>query len=165
MTRKQAAPNGALMRNGVVAIMNYQDFDKALILSESICKLTHADQRCIDSCKIHTTLLIALLKNEPLTLEEIINRSEIQDERTIYYINDFLSESIDNLNLGSNQEVGYTLKAISSALWVYFYAESFESGLIKVMNEGGDAIPERWINGLLLKDKLENRVEVLAKNA
>jgi len=181
MTRKQAAPNGALMRNGVIAMMNYQNLGKALSLSEAICKLTHFDPRCIDSCKIHTTLLISLIKGEKLTLNEVMERSDVQDDRTVSHINIFLTHNLEDLNLDNSNEVGYTLKALSSALWVYFYAESFEEGLIKIINEGGDAdtngcvagtvlgakfgfdsIPKRWIKGLALESELEGRMKIFS---
>lgn len=153
MTRKKSAPNGALMRNGAVSLIYNTDLKEALIFSESLSKLTHADQRCIDSCKIHTTLLFSLLNEENLSLEEIFIRSEIEDERTVEYINSFLSSDIQILDLDNENELGYTLKAVSSALWVYLFAESFEQGLLKIINEGGDSDTNGCVAGAILGAK------------
>ena len=60
---------------------------------------------------------------------------------------------------------GYTLKSLCAGLWGYYYSESFESGLLTIIHEGGDAdtngciagtlmaakfgdIPQKWIAGL-----------------
>ena len=62
---------------------------------------------------------------------------------------------------------------MSAALWCYFHAESFESGLLAVVNEGGDAdtnaavscavlgakfgynsIPLKYIDGLVTKNEI-----------
>ena len=63
--------------------------------------------------------------------------------------------------------MSYTLYTLFAALWCYFHANSFEEGLLRVVNEGGDAdtnaavacailvakfgyssIPSKYIDGL-----------------
>ena len=35
--------------------------------------------------------------------------------------------------------MGYTLRTLAAALWCYWHSKDFTSGLIDVVNEGGDA--------------------------
>jgi len=84
--------------------------------------------------------------------------------------------------LGSKKGVGYTVKALSAALWAYLYAGSFEEGLLAIINEGGDAdtngciaasvlgakfgfdtIPKRWVNGIYNVAEIDNRIEKVLK--
>ena len=70
--------------------------------------------------------------------------------------------------------MGYTLKTLAAALWAYWNADSFEDGLLAVVNAGGDAdtnaavacailgakygyssIPKQYIDGLLYRDILD----------
>jgi ADP-ribosylglycohydrolase len=79
--------------------------------------------------------------------------------------------------LDETTSIGYTLKAMSAGLWAYFKAENFEDGLLKVIHEGGDAdtnacvagsilgakfgyksIPKKYIDGLIYKDELEEKL-------
>ena len=78
--------------------------------------------------------------------------------------------------------MGYTLHCLFAALWCYFHAKSFEEGLLKVVNAGGDAdtnaavacsilgakygfnaIPTKFIDGLYHKDVMTETFEKLIK--
>ena len=93
-----------------------------------------------------------------------------------------LSSEIADLNLSDPTSIGYTLKAMGSGIWAMKYAESYEDGISQVIHEGGDAdtnasvagailgakfgfssIPVAWVNGLLRKKYLEEKVEQLIK--
>ncbi len=133
----QSAANGALMRTSVVALpRNYLD-----IHSESICKLTHYDPRCVGSCVIVTDLIHNLIwNNRNLTFDEVLSISKRYDDRIEEWIHlAYISSEIATLNLDTNESIGYTLRALSAALWCYWHSRSFEEGLISVVNEGGDA--------------------------
>jgi len=68
------------------------------------------------------------------------------------------------------------LKALSAGLWAYFNAPDFNTGILRVVNEGGDAdsnacvagsllgakygfnsIPEKYVDGLRNKSFLESK--------
>jgi ADP-ribosylglycohydrolase len=78
--------------------------------------------------------------------------------------------------------MGFVLRALDRALCGLLEATDFESELIKVVNEGGDAdtngaitggllgakfgfeaIPKRWVDALVDRDEVEDAVEVLFK--
>lgn len=74
--------------------------------------------------------------------------------------------------------MGYTLKTLSVAIWALFHAQSFEDGLLSIVNAGGDAdtnaavacsilgakfgydsIPFKYVKGLICKSRLEKLCE------
>ena len=82
-----------------------------------------------------------------------------------------------------DSSMGYTLKTLAAAIWCLFHCNSFEEGLLAVVNAGGDAdtnaavtcsllgarygisaIPPKYIDGLVGKDKL-NEIIVKLQNA
>lgn len=62
------------------------------------------------------------------------------DERILEWVDVAYNNSdISVLDLDDTYSIGYTLRALSAALWCYWHSPSFESGLLSVVNEGGDA--------------------------
>jgi ADP-ribosylglycohydrolase len=159
------APNGALMRNAAVVIHSYENEKKVLENCKKVCHLTHFDQRCVDSCQIHGLLLSRVINGGDTSLKSILESISTLDSRTKEYIKNNLTKDIASLNLEDSKTWGYTLKSLCAGLWGFYYSESFESGLLTIINEGGDAdtngciagtlmaakfgdIPHRWIAGL-----------------
>ena len=176
-SRHEAAANGAIMRTSILGAFEFRDYQKVISNTEKITKVTHWDPRCIGS-SIIITLIIANIINENrlLTLREIIELGDKYDNRIIYYVEQSKQSNISNLYLDEEGVIGYTLLALSAGLWAYFNAKDFESGLISVINEGGDAdtngciagsilgakfgynsIPRHLIDGLKHKDLLEKK--------
>lgn len=177
MSHYQSAANGGLMRTSVVGL-----FPKAVrTCAENICKLTHYDPRCVGSCVIASELINALVYGKPKPRRfEMLDIAGSYDERIEEYID--RSEADDIKNLMDDDAMGYTLVTLSVALWAYWHAKSFEDGLLKVVNAGGDAdtnaaiacailgakfgfnsIPQEYVDGLIYKDQLEEVVDGLAK--
>ena len=46
---------------------------------------------------------------------------------------------MENLRLDEEESMGYTLKALSAAVWCLYHVNSFRDGLMAVVNAGGDA--------------------------
>ena len=84
------------------------------------------------------------------------------------------------MELDEPSSIGYTLKALGSALWCLFHANDFEEGLLRVVNEGGDAdtnaavacamlgakfgytsIPQKYTDGLTRKSDLMRIINYL----
>ena len=133
----KAAPNGALMRTSVIGLLP----DKVVENTERACKVTHADPRCVGSCVITTEIIYNLVwNNRELTLDEIKAIGQKYDDRIEEWID--LAYQCNNtslLDLTEPKSIGYTLRSLAAALWSYFHAPDFESGLIAIVNEGGDA--------------------------
>jgi ADP-ribosylglycohydrolase len=177
LSKQQNASNGAIMRTSLLGTYDFWDYNAVAINTEKISKVTHWDKRCIGSCVV-ITLLIAHILNESkyLNVDQLCHIADKYDDRIKSYVEISLSPNIEHLKLDEPTSIGYTLKAMSAGLWAYFNAKDFEDGILKVINEGGDAdtnacvagsvlgakfgfksIPERYINGLMNKDILENR--------
>lgn len=137
LSRRQGAANGALMRTSVVGLAK----DDVAIQAETICKLTHYDPRCIGACVICSEIIYNLVwNNRELSYGDIIALSERYDARIIEWVElAFKSGDISALELDEPYTMGYTLRTLAAALWCYSHSADFTSGLLAVVNEGGDA--------------------------
>lgn len=137
LSHHQSAANGALMRTSVVGLAP-NDIEAQ---SESICKLTHYDPRCIGSCFIAVAIIHNLVwYNKLLQYSEIKEIARRYDDRILEWVDvAYTSSDISMLELDESSSIGYTLRTLSAALWCYWHSPSFEEGLLAVVNEGGDA--------------------------
>lgn len=137
LSRQQSAANGALMRTSVIGLAQTEETEQA----EAICKLTHYDPRCVGSCVIAVSIIHNLVwHNRQLSYSEIKEIAWRYDERIIEWIDAaYNNPDISVLDLDERHSIGYTLRTLSAALWGYWHAQSFEDGLLAVVNEGGDA--------------------------
>ena len=176
MSKYQSAANGGLMRTSVVGL-----FPKEVkTCAENICRLTHYDPRCVGSCVVVSELIHACVYGlEPPSLSMMLNMALSYDDEICQYIEKAWSEH-DVMNLMDDDHMGYTLVTLSVALWAYWHANSFEEGLLSVVNAGGDAdtnaavacailgskygyqsIPDEYIEGLLYREQLDETVQRL----
>ena len=175
---RNGAANGALMRNAIVGIWDYWNEDRVRKNTIDICKLTHYDPRCVDSCIIHSRIISAGLTGNACDSDCLSDLIDNLDPRIKSWLNENLTPEISSLKLEEQHTMGYTLKALGAALWAYNYAESFEQGLLAIVNEGGDAdtngciaasvlgakfgfdaIPKRWVEGIYRAEDIEERGE------
>ena len=180
---RDSAANGAIMRTSILGAFEFWNYKEVISNTKKIAKVTHWDPRCIGSCVITTLLIANLINNDRmLSLRELIEIGDKYDNRIIYYIEHSTHNNISNLYLDEEGIIGYTLLALSAGLWAYIHAKDFESGLISVINEGGDAdtngaiagsilgakfgydsIPKHLIDGLKHKKQLEKKFNEFAE--
>lgn len=172
----KSAANGAVMRTSIIGLWN-QDVDK---YAEDVCRLTHADPRCVASCVIVCQIIHNIVwKRTLLSPNEIIEIANKYDERIATYIDlAFNSHDIASLRLDEEPYIGYTLKTLSAGLWALYHAQSFKDGLLAVVNAGGDAdtngavacsllgakfgfssIPDYYVDNLIGKERLKKLSE------
>lgn len=178
-TRGQSAANGALMRTSILGIIGDPIKD-----AENVCKLTHADPRCVGSCVICSSAIHQLIfeDRDTLDIEAICKMGDAYSKEIRSNLGyELLSASdpsyrydLSRLNPASQDDMGFTLKTLSVAIWALFQAQSFEDGLLSIVNAGGDAdtnaavacsilgakfgydsIPSKYIEGLIGKSRLE----------
>ncbi|MGI6341862.1 MAG: ADP-ribosylglycohydrolase family protein [Bacteroidales bacterium] len=188
LSRGRSASNGAIMRSSILGTYEFWDSDKVIDNTEKIAKVTHWDNRCVGSCVIITLLISNILANSNfLDLKQLCQIADQYDDRIKPFVEKSFSASVEQLELDEATSIGYTLKALSAGLWAYFNANSFKEGLLKIINEGGDAdtngcvagsilgakfgfnaIPDKYIDGLIYKDELEKKfneyIKVLNKS-
>lgn len=169
------ASNGAIMRTTILGTFAFWDYEQVLRNTEKIARVTHWDPRCVGSCVVVTRLIATILAEVKfLDVKELCQIADEYDDRIRPFIISAYTSPIEHLNLDEPTSVGYTLKALSAGLSAYFHASNFEEGLLKVINEGGDAdtnacvagsilgakfgynaIPKKYIDGLINKEQLE----------
>lgn len=137
LSGERNAANGGVMRTSVVGLWK-KDIS---FYAENICKLTHADPRCAGSCVILSELIHSFVwNNKELDSETIIRIGNKYDERIEPYLMRALEAGqIEDLKLDEASSMGYTLKTLSAAVWCLYHVESFQEGLLAVVNAGGDA--------------------------
>ena len=165
------------MRTSVIGLLG-ENVEK---YAAEICRLTHADPRCVGSCAIVSLMVHSLVyKDEILPIETLVKIGNRYDKRIEPYLRMSWENSLDALVLDDESTMGYTLKTMSAGLWSLYHCSSFEDGLLAVANAGGDAdtngavagsllgarfgyenIPERFIKGLARGNVLEEKAESL----
>lgn len=172
LTGERSAANGAIMRTSIVGLWK----DDTERHATEICKLTHYDPRCVGSCAIISLLINNLVyKNQMLSLKQLIEIGERYDDRIREYL--VKASQYDDINdlILDDATMGYTLKTLAAAVWCLFHCNSFEEGLLAVVNAGGDAdtnaavacsllgarygystIPQKFIEGLIKIEDLTN---------
>ena len=108
----------------------------------------------------------------------MVDIGERYDRRIREYIDLSMNTDIRALELQDWDSVGYTLKTLAAGLWAYWNAKTFEEGLHSVVRAGGDAdtnaavacailgakfgfkaIPQKYIDGLIYKEQLEDVIK------
>lgn len=171
------APNGAVMRTSVVGLLP----NDCVANAETAAKVTHVDPRCVGSAVIVSEIIHALVwENKELSYDEISKIGRRYDHRLQEWIDLAHGGTIEQLQLDEPGSIGYTLKTLGVALWCYFHAPDFQSGLLAVVNEGGDAdtnaavacavlgakfglsgIPAYWIDNLDNREPYAEKVQAL----
>lgn len=177
MTRTKNAVNGSVMRTAIIGLKK----ENVAQTAEDVCKLTHFDPRCVGSCVIVSEIINHLIwHDEQLSYSQIITIGNKYDKSIAEYIDKAYYNGIESLELDEPSSIGYTLKALGSALWCLFHANDFEEGLLRVVNEGGDAdtnaavacamlgakfgytsIPQKYTDGLTRKSDLMRIINYL----
>ena len=135
LSNKNSAANGALMRTSIVGFCE----KNVATYAEKICRLTHADPRCVGSCVIVSELIHHWVwHGEELTFDEIVKIGRKYDKRIEPYLQLAKEGQIEDLTL-DNEAMGYTLKTLSAAIWCLYHVNNFWEGLLTVVNAGGDA--------------------------
>ena len=177
MTRTKNAANGSVMRTAIIGLKK----ENVAQTAEDVCKLTHFDPRCVGSCVIVSEIINHLIwHDEQLSYSQIITIGNKYDKSIAEYIDKAYYNGIESLELDEPSSIGYTLKALGSALWCLFHANYFEEGLLRVVNEVGEAdtnaavacamlgakfgytsIPQKYTDGLTRKSDLMRIINYL----
>ena len=174
MYGRNNASNGGVMRTSVVGLWNEDVAGNA----ERICRLTHADPRCIGSSVVISELINSLVWHDvELFFGKLLQIGDKYDSRIKPYLETAKNGLLEDFELDDKLTMGYTLKTMGCAIWCLFHVNSFKEGLLKMVNAGGDAdtnaavacavlgakygkrgIPEYYIQNLHRKDEYEEMV-------
>lgn len=177
---RKDAGNGGVMRCFPTAL--WEPFLEERVKQASrICMDTHPDPRCIESCVLIVEGLHELIEREFDSVNDAADIFEkMTDEGGLIRNGDLIDAVIDSqyVKLDSLNNGGYTVDTIHCALAAFRLSESFEEGLVGIVNRGNDAdtvgavagaimgayygyssIPERWLEKLQSVETLMDHVQ------
>jgi ADP-ribosyl-[dinitrogen reductase] hydrolase len=145
-----AAGNGSLMRAAPTGLLRHPADPRLATESAAISALTHADTRCTNACIAFNAALSVLVHDGPdvdAALDAAHRACADGDERVETLIRGVIHRAPP---LHQDDPIGYVLLCLERALLSLRDAASFESGLIDVVNLGGDTDTNGAVAGALL---------------
>ena len=175
-TASKYSGNGALMRLGPVAIKYYYSLNLTQKYAEQSAVTTHSSAESLQTARLFGGVLNRLLNNS--SKEELAdfirqpnNHSKHAAMQNILTLN---LEAMDKSNSG------YAPLSLEAAIHAFFTTNTFEDGLLQVVNNGMDsdtvgaiygqmagayygmkAIPKNWVQGLKHLDLLQSSLKTL----
>ncbi len=168
--------NGSLMRALPTGLIR-QDREIRDTETATISAITHAHDDCIDSCIAYNSVAVALL--EGLTPLGAIDRTAAMElsPKVIKTLSIDPDTPVDQLKTS-----GYVIHSLGCAIWAIQQDRSLEPVLIDLVNRGDDAdttgciaggllgvkhgvsaIPERWLNIIEYRQKLQDAATQILK--
>lgn len=174
---KNHAGNGSLMRLAPVAIFAASDVTEAVRLSHRQSMTTHANALAAKACEFFVTLLVEAMRGLDKTT---VLRSRFwfsHDELNGIAAGNWVGKSRDEISSS-----GYVIATLEAALWCVHRTSSFEEAVILAVNLGHDSdtvaavtgqlagalygragIPQRWLEKLVWRKQIEDRVASLLR--
>jgi ADP-ribosyl-[dinitrogen reductase] hydrolase len=173
--------NGSLMRMLPLAYYFYYKptpKDQMYEIIKKTSSITHAHEISILGCYIYVIFVLELLKGnskeEAYRHIKAHNYKRFNDETLAYYKR-ILKDNLDKLTINDIKSTGYVVDTLEAVLWVFLKAKDYQECIIATTNIGGDTdtigalvgglagiyygyntIPNKWLNGILRKDYIEN---------
>ncbi|XP_078677172.1 ADP-ribosyl-[dinitrogen reductase] glycohydrolase-like [Branchiostoma floridae x Branchiostoma belcheri] len=169
---KVLAPNGGVMRTSILGVHQYQDLDMVIHNTEKLCRVTHADPRCIASCVAVTTAIAMMLqgkhRKEDGTTDAwgithdsfehakkyLVTEDGTEDSTAVQELQFHMeAEKLSLLKLDERRKIGYTYKTLGAGFWA-LRQNDFRKAMTELVMEGGDADTNGAVAGALLGCKL-----------
>lgn len=181
--------NGALMRiSPAITLLDKYDSSKSFDLINKYTSLTHSHPRSVIASIIYLELLQQLLEYDKLeSIENVFKITQKMyfpilpfkyvDELSTY--NDFFNMKLLDKQYSELKSSGYAVDTLFSAIWCFYYSNSFEDAVLKAVNLGGDtdtiasitgslagiyygydSIPKGWIDKIVKKDYIDTLINV-----
>ncbi len=173
-TYSACAGNGSLMRLAPAVLFAMPDRIRAVNLAQLQSRPTHATVECLDACTYFAELLTEALCGA--------SKEVVLQPRTFGG-----APAIGRIASGEwpkrradVRATGYVVDTLGAALWAVQGARSFETALVRAVNLGGDAdsigavtgqlagalwgrsaIPERWLERLYWRERIEQQALAL----
>lgn len=190
LDQEGASGNGSLMRISPIGVALWTDRDRAKRFAREQSLVTHPALACPDACEAYTELICMAMsgmfprtQRTPRLVQTLTNPSiGHTKEELCQAIADFkfthpalISRfshytSIADWKARSPADItssGWVVDTLEAALWGFFKYDSWEEGVLAVVNLGGDSdtagavygglagvfhgyesIPSRWVNGM-----------------
>lgn len=138
-----SAGNGALMRLAPVVLFFASNFTSAIEKAGESSKTTHGNIQSVDACRYYSGLMLGVIRGD--SKEEILSAYYSPVSDIWQYIP--LCEQVSAVAQGSFKRksreqiksTGYVIDSMEAALWAFYNTNTFEDGLCKAVNLGGDS--------------------------
>lgn len=142
-TAPDTAGNGCLMRLAPVVLFFGNDPPSAIELAAESARTTHGARTCLDACRYFAGLLAGALNGVPKTDLLAPRYSPVPDG----WQKRPLCPEVDAVAAGSFldkeppriRSTGYVVDTLEAALWALSRTDTFQEGMLKAINLGGDA--------------------------
>lgn len=129
------ASNECVVRAAFVGIFPENPLEEAA----RVCRLTHADTRCVCACVVIAKMAHAILwENRTPQPDEILELAAEIDERVLPYIEMAAQPTLEALDLDDDDTYWIARKAMASGLWAVWHCDSPMQGFDAIFREGGD---------------------------
>ncbi len=159
------AGSGSMARVAPIGMFRRVAFKELIQETLDVCRLTHMDPRCVDSClafnfgvsyltsgKDPSKLLFKTWRFLADTRATKEYREQIGEEDSVDPAQDMVKylKAVNNVAYDELQANGMAIETTQSAYWLTLNAIDFEEGLVRAVNLGGDAATLGAVAGGLL---------------
>ncbi|PUA30180.1 MAG: ADP-ribosylglycohydrolase [Cellvibrio sp. 79] len=138
-----SAGNGALMRVAPAALFFASNCTDAIEKAGESSKTTHGNVQSIDACRYYAGLILGAINGK--SKEDILSScySPVADVWKYFPLCDQVRMVAEGTFKNKNREQikssGYVIDSMEAALWAFYNTNTFEEGLIRAVNLGGDS--------------------------
>ena len=134
-TDANAAGNGSIMRLAPVPIFHTADTEAAEAAAILQSRTTHGSAECLDSCRLMTRIMAALLNGEPWSRAIAVDAGLFAAPKVKAIAGgDWKAKT--RIGIKSS---GYVIDTLEAALWAVDTTNDFAGALLLAVNLGGDA--------------------------
>jgi ADP-ribosylglycohydrolase len=180
------AGNGSLMRLAPVVLAFRRSSGWAIHHAGESSRTTHAAPTTVDGCRYFAGLVLGALEGR--SKEELLSSFFYPGQDQEYWRRQPLSPEIAEIANGSFKQKeppaiigsGFVVRSLEAALWAFHRSDSFREGALRAINLGDDAdttgaiygqlagafygssaIPQDWIERLVLHEFIRDRADAL----
>ena len=139
----RTAANGTLMRTLPISFAYLNDYTKMADQAVAISRMTHWDDRCDTACVVYNYIAANLLNG--MTKEDALAKAAQEAKGYFSKLtagNQIVLEAVETFKDKTYYQLvnnGYVVDTLTSALWNFMNATTFEETVINVINLGDDA--------------------------
>ncbi|WP_018609866.1 ADP-ribosylglycohydrolase family protein [Uliginosibacterium gangwonense] len=175
-TDPRSAGNGSLMRLAPVPLFYFPDVEAMQAQARESSRTTHAAPEALECCELFAAMLYQALKGatkQDVLLAHAYSATEAQVQALAR--GDYLQKTEDAI-FGT----GYVISSLEAALWCFHHTDNFADAILKAANlgddadttaaitgqiagayYGADAIPQRWLQRLCMREDIEHMADQL----
>lgn len=172
----RAAGNGALMRLAPVPMLWRRDPERARFYAAESTRTTHGAAEALDCSRLFSSQVRAALMGAGVEAVLTPAMPPPQSEKVAaIHARAYAGKREDEI-----RGTGYSVDSLEAALWCFLHTDSFEAAILRAANLGEDAdttaaicgqiagahygveaIPQRWLQRLVMRDEIAAMAEAL----